>query len=138
MKFRLSVLATISLFFIFTLSISAQRSWSLEECINYAFENNIQIKQSVLNVNSAEKDLSQSKYDLIPNLNASSTYNFGWGRNFDESANTYTSNNSQQSYFSLNSSVTLFNGFQMINNIRQKQFDYLAEKYNSDKIRNDM
>lgn len=138
MKFRYSILITIILFFAFAINVAAQKKWSLEECINYAFENNLQIKQSVLNVNSAERDVNQSKYELIPNLNASGSHNFGWGRNFDESANRYSNSSSQQSYFTLNSSVTLLNGFQMINNIRQKQLDYMAEKYNSDKIRNDM
>ena len=39
---------------------------------------------------------------------------------------------------SLNSEVTLFNGLQQLNKVKQMQFDYLAKKYDSDKIRNDM
>lgn len=122
----------------FGINVTAQKLWTLEECINYAFENNIEIKQSVLSVNAADKDVTQSKYNLAPSVNASTSHTFGWGRSFDQSANRYASNNTQSSYFSLNSQVTLFNGLQLINNVRQKQFDYLAEKYTSDKIRNDM
>ncbi len=122
----------------FGINVTAQKLWTLEECIEYAYENNIEIKQSLLSVTAADNDLLQSKYNMVPSLNASTSHSFGWGRSFDQSANRYANKNTQQSYFSLNSQVTLFDGLQLINNVRQKQFDYLAEKYTSDKIRNDM
>ncbi|HJN05839.1 MAG TPA: TolC family protein, partial [Bacteroidales bacterium] len=138
MKIRPALLMIAITLVAFGINVTAQKLWTLEECINYAFENNIDIKQSVLSVDAADKDVLQSKYNLAPSVNASTSHTFGWGRSFDESANRYASNNTQSSYFSLNSQVTLFNGLQLINNVRQKQFDYLAEKYASDKIRNDM
>ena len=138
MRIRKSVLILVLALVTFGINVTAQKLWTLEECINYAFENNIEIKQSLLSVDAADMDLAQSKYNLAPSLNASSSHSFGWGRSFDQSANRYASRNTQQSYFTVSSQVTLFNGLQLINNVRQKQFDYLAEKYNSDKIRNDM
>ena len=138
MKSRLVIFILTSILLVIGINVQAQKQWTLEECIEYAFDNNIQIKQRVLNVNSADRDVTQSKYGLAPNLNATASHQYGWGRSYDQSANRYANNNTQQSYFSINSQVTLFNGFQLINNVRQKQFDYLAEKYNSDKIRNDM
>ena len=138
MRIRKSVLILVLALVTFSINVTAQKLWTLEECINYAFENNIEIKQSVLSVNAADMDVAQSKYNLAPSLNASSSHSFGWGRSFDQSANKYASRNTQQSYFTVSSQVTLFNGLQLVNNVRQKQFDYLAEKYNSDKIRNDM
>ncbi|NQU35661.1 MAG: TolC family protein [Bacteroidetes bacterium] len=138
MRIRKYVLILVLALVTFGINVTAQKLWTLEECINYAFENNIEIKQSLLSVNAADMDLAQSKYNLAPSLNASSSHSFGWGRSFDQSANKYASRNTQQSYFTVSSQVTLFNGLQLINNVRQKQFDYLAEKYNSDKIRNDM
>ncbi len=137
MKIRSATITMFLSLFVLVLNLPAQKLWTLEECINYAYENNIQIKQSVLNVTSAGNDLTQSKYSLAPSLNATSSYSFGWGRSFDQSANRYANKSIQQSYF-LNSQVTLFNGLQLINNVRQKQFDYLSQKYASDKIRNDM
>ena len=123
----------------FTSNLSAQtKLWSLEACINYAFDNNIQIKQSELSVESADYDYKQKKLNLIPSLSAGANYNFGWGRSIDMATYRYTNNNTQQSYFNLNSEVTLFNGLQQLNSIRQKEFDYLAKKYNYEKIRNDM
>jgi len=138
MKIKSVILTLVIGLHAFGINASAQKLWTLEECIAYAYENNIEIQQSILSVNSANHDLLQSKLDLVPSLNATTSHTFGWGRSFDQSANTYANNNTQQSYFSLNSQVTLFNGMQMINNVRQKQFDYLSQKYASDKIRNDM
>ena len=122
----------------FGMNVTAQKLWTLEECIAYAYDNNIEIKQSILSVDAADHDVLQSKLNLVPSLNASASHAFGWGRSFDESLKRYANKNTQQSYFSINSQVTLFNGMQMINNVRQKQFDYLSQKYASDKIRNDM
>ncbi len=138
MKIKSVIFTLVISLFAFGINANAQKLWTLEECIAYAYENNIEIQQSKLSVNAADHDLLQSKYNMVPSLNASTSHSFGWGRSFDQSANRYASNNTQQSYFSLNSQVTLFNGMQLINNVRQKQFDYLAEKYTSDKIRNDM
>ena len=122
----------------FSIKVAAQKLWTLEECINYAFENNLTVKQSQLDVLSADKNLQQSKLSLIPSLNSTFGQNFGWGRAPDPQTNIYSNQQTQQSFFSVNSEITLFNGLQQINNIRQKQFDYLAKKYDSDKIRDDI
>jgi outer membrane protein len=121
-----------------SINLVAQKLWSLEECVAYAYENNIQIKQSYLGVESADLSLEQSKISLAPSFNGSLSQNYRWGRTPSPQTNVYSNQQSQQSYFGLNSDLTLFNGMQQVNNIRQKQFDYLAAKYDSDKIKNDM
>ncbi|PLX00747.1 MAG: hypothetical protein C0591_00830, partial [Marinilabiliales bacterium] len=123
---------------LFSINIAAQELWSLEKCINYAFENNLQIKQSILDANSSDLDLKQSKLNMAPSLNSRVSQNYNWGRNPDPQTNLYTTNQTQQFYANINSEVTLFDGLQQINNVRQKQFDYLAKKYDSDKIMNDI
>jgi len=136
MKIRSAVLMVV--FGLVTLSITAQKLWTLEECITYAFENNLNIKQSVLNVESANNDVLQSKVNLAPSLNASVSQNFGWGRSPDPQTNIYATQQTQNTFFNINSDVTLFNGLQQLNSMRKYQFDYLANKYDSDKIRNDI
>jgi len=122
----------------FGINVTAQKLWTLEECINYAFENNLNVKQSILNVESANYDVSQSKYNLAPSLNASVSQNFGWGRSPDPQTNIYATQQTQNTFFNISSDVTLFNGLQQLNSVRKAQFDYLAGKYDSDKIRNDI
>jgi len=118
--------------------VVGQKSWSLEECINYAYENNIDIKKSIIEVESADDDRLQSKLGLLPTLNASASQSYNFGRSLDYQTNLYQDKQSDNSSFGASTDVTLFNGLQKINTIRKTQFDYLATKYNSDKIRNDM
>lgn len=122
----------------FSMAILAQKQWSLRECIAYAYENNLYIKQIDLSVESANHDLLQSKLGILPSINASTSQSFGWGRSPDPQTNIYATQQTQRTFFSVNSDVTLFNGLQQVNNIRKAQFDYLATKYESDKLKNDM
>lgn len=119
-------------------AVLAQQPWSLEKCINYAFKNNLQIKQSRLSSASSKEDLLQSKLNFLPSLNASVSQNTGWGRSIDLATYRYTNKTTSQAYGSVNASLTLFNGLQNVNNLRQKEFEYLAKKYNSDKIRDNI
>lgn len=123
---------------VFSINVVAQELWSLEQCIVHAYENNLQIKQSQLDVLSADHDLKQSKLNLIPSFNAGFSHSFGWGRSYDDAQGIYVNDPNQQNLLSINSDLTLFQGLTQINNIKQKHFDYLAKKYDSDKMRNDI
>lgn len=138
MNIRSSILITLTIILTFVINLTAQKEWTLEECINYAFENNLTIKQTILNVESANQDLLQSKLNIAPSLNASTSQNFGWGRAPDPQTNIYATQHTQRTFFNINSEVTLFNGLQQVNSVRKAQFDYLASKYDSDRIRNDI
>ena len=116
----------------------AQRKWSLEECINYALENNIQIKQSKLNAETDKITLLQSKLGVLPSLNGSGSYNSSWGRSIDPTSNAYEIGQTQNVALSLSSSVYLFNGFQKINTIKQSESNYQATKYDVEKMKNDI
>ena len=117
---------------------NAQKKWSLEECINYAFENNIQIKQSQINTETNKVDLLQKKMNILPSLSASSSHMINYGNKFDIYTNLYTKGTVKSDNFSLSSNMNLFSGFQQINSIKQSAYELKASKYNSDKIRNDM
>ena len=51
-------------------ALMAQQSWTLEECIEYAHANNLQVKQQMIAVKQAEINVKQSKLDFIPSFNA--------------------------------------------------------------------
>ncbi|MCX6232813.1 MAG: TolC family protein [Bacteroidetes bacterium] len=116
----------------------AQKKWTLEECIKYALENNIQVKQSQLNAESDKITTVQNKLGMLPNLNGSVSHNYNWGRNIDPSSNTYTDQQTQSNSFALTSSVDLFNGFQKLNTIKQSQNNYIASRYDVEKMKNDI
>lgn len=113
-------------FFIVQLSFAQEEApssptkiWTLEESIAYALENNITVKDAVLNKNLAEIDLNRSKSARLPNLFGSASQNFTNGNSIDPLTSEFVSDRIQNTNVGINSSVTLFKGFQMTNEIKQ-------------------
>ena len=67
--------------------VSAQKQWTLKECVDYALENNIQIKQSQILLDVSEQDQKASFGNMLPNLNASASHNYFFGRSIDPTTN---------------------------------------------------
>ena len=88
---RLLKLSTI-LFIIlaWSFSINAQEKWSLTKCVDYALEHNIQVKQTTLMAESGKANLQQSKAAIYPNLNASVSDAFQFGRSVDPYTNIFS------------------------------------------------
>jgi outer membrane protein len=116
----------------------SQKIWTLEECIVYAHENNLQVRQTKINSEISNLALIQSKAGALPNLNAGANHNYNFGRTVDPFTNQFTTNTVRSNSFSLNSSVNLFNGFQTVNTIRQNKFEYLASTYDTEQIKNNI
>ena len=121
-----------------TLSSFSQKSWTLQECINRAKEENLDIKQAKLSVLSSEQQLLQSKLSLFPSLNSGGSQGYNYGRTVDPYSNEFTNLNVKTNNFSLSSSVTLFSGFQNINKVKRDNYAYMAKKYDIEKVINDI
>jgi len=118
--------------------VSAQKAWTLEECITYALEHNISVKQSELNTELADVNYDQSKAAFLPSLNGSAGYTYNFGRSADPFTNLYTEQEVQSSNFSTNSNLPIFYGFQIMNGLSQSKYEYLASNENLAKIKNDI
>ncbi len=118
--------------------VYSQKKWTLEECINYALENNLYIKQSKLSTETEKINSLQSKLNLLPNLNASASHNYNWGRNIDPTSNTYTDLQTQSNTFALTSSIDIFNGFQKLNTVKLNESNYNASNFDLEKMKNDI
>jgi outer membrane protein len=113
-----------------------ERVWSLEQCILYAVENNIQVKQQEIQTKFQENYLLQSKIGILPSLNGQASNNFSFGRALDETTYQYTENsNVVSSSFYAGTSVTLFNGLQQLNTIKRNQFNLEASIKDLDAMR---
>ena len=121
-----------------TLSSFSQKSWTLEECINRAKEENLDIKQVKLSVLSSEQQQLQSKLSLFPSLNGGGSQGYNYGRTVDPYSNEFTNLNIKTNNFSLSSTVTLFSGFQNINKVKRDNYEYMAKKYDIEKVINDI
>ncbi len=139
MKSKQFILST---FFIFVSITSAfnqeKRYWTLEECVIYAHENNIQIKQQVLNTQFNENTVKQSKIQIAPNLNANTSYMYATGRVLDQSTYLYKNQDQNSQNIGINSGMTLFNGLQQSNTIKKNKYALMASIEDVERLKNDI
>ena len=119
------------------LPASAQQAWDLRQCIDYAIEHNLTIKQQEENRNQSEVDLHTAKWSRLPNLNGSASHSFNFGRSL-QADNTYQSINTQNTNFSLNTSVPLFTGMQIPHNIALQKLNLKAATEDLQKAKDDI
>ncbi|MDP4206557.1 MAG: TolC family protein [Bacteroidota bacterium] len=118
-------------------TIRAQEVWSLQKCIDYAYENNIQIKQQVINTNYSNNQLQSAKLKRYPTLGSQISHNYSFGLSRTQNY-TYNKFNSSESDVSLQASVDLFAGFTKQNTIKQRQFELQSSLEDLNKAKNDI
>lgn len=118
-------------------TLAQSHKWSLEECISYALEHSISIKQRDLNRQQQEIELSTAKNSRLPDLNASAGENFSFGRGLT-AENTYTNTNTNSTSFSLGTSVPLFTGFRIPRTLELNRLNLEAATADLEKARNDI
>ena len=118
-------------------TMAQQKHWTLRECCDYAVEHNITIKQQENQCRQQEIQLSNAKNQRLPDLSGSASQNFSFGRGLT-SENTYTNTNTSSTSFSLGTSVPLFTGFQIPNNIKLNQLNLEAATQDLEKAKNDI
>ncbi len=122
-------------------SSQAQESgkiWTLEDCINHAWKNNITVRQSELNVLNSQLDLKQAQWARVPNLNGSVSGRNNVGRSIDPFTNVIVNRDVTSQSYSLNTGVTLFNGLNQHNTVNRNksllnksEFDLENQKNNT-------
>lgn len=108
-------------------SVSAQESWGLQDCIDYALKNNIQIQKNRINEEKGDVALWNRKGALFPSLSFSTNQNMGY-RPFTQvmsvvqgdQVTSTSSNVTYQGSYGLNASVTLWNGGINYKNIKEQ------------------
>ena len=118
-------------------ALAESRLWSLRECCDYAVEHNISIKQKQNACRQQELTLSTSKNSRLPDLSGSLGQNFSFGRGLT-AQNTYSNTNTSSTSFSLATSVPIFTGFQIPNQIKLDQLNLEAATADLEKAKNDI
>ena len=121
----------------FTVFASAQQPWTLQQCIDYALEHNIQVKQQDVNRLQRELDVSTAKNSRLPDLSASASENFSFGRGLT-AQNTYTNTNTSSTSFGLSTSVPLFTGYRIPRNLELQKLNLEAATADLEKAKNDI
>ncbi|WP_245980517.1 TolC family protein [Flagellimonas lutimaris] len=104
----------------------SQEVWTLEECVDYAIEHNLQVKNTAYNNESSRESYRQSVRDLLPSVNGSTDYSIRYGRSADPQTNDFVNTQFFSNNYSLNANLDLFRGFQKLNSIRASKFIYKA------------
>ncbi len=121
-----------------SIHLSAQDKWSLERCMEHAMKNNLQIRQTENDRISSYQTLLQNRASLLPTVTGSASHNYNFGRNIDPFTNQFTNQTVQSNNFGLNGSLTLFNGLQVRNTIRQSRYEYMAAEYQLKSVKTDI
>ena len=109
-------------------NVTAQKLFTLKQCVDTAIANNLLVKQSDLQVERAAINFKQSRDNRLPDLTASLNHGLNQGRSIDPFTNSYVSQNIGYGNYNLSSGVTLFNGLQIKNFIKQNSLGYDAAK----------
>lgn len=135
---------TASLLFLFTIimlqahNAQSQTVWSLQDCTAHALENNLDVRQQRLQAERADHDVMQSYANILPSLNAGSTFGYNYGRTIDQVTNEFFTERIASQRLSTSGSIHLFAGFRTINNIRYQLARQTAMRYDTERMQNDL
>lgn len=107
--------------------INAQKTWSLQQCIDYALVHNLQLKTFENRTASRKESHKQAYRNLLPSISANSNYRIRYGRSIDDE-NRVTFNDNFSNQYAINTSIDIFQGFKKLNNIAATKFLYKAVK----------
>lgn len=103
--------------------------WTLEKCIDYAFKNNIQVRQAAVTSQISKNDNLQSKLNLLPTIDGNLNFSNNFGNGFNPQTYSFAQGNSQSVQGSLQGSLPIFTGLQQMFNIERTKYDLIASKY---------
>lgn len=118
------------IFLMLNLQMTAQERWSLNDCINYAIQNNLQLKNVKVDEQLAGINYRQSKWNLLPEIGAGVDAGMNFGRSIDPNTNGIVNTSFFNNSYYLGTSVELFRGFMHQNKIRYQKYRKEAAENN--------
>jgi outer membrane protein len=116
----------------------AQEVITIQQAVEKTLQNNLQIKQSMLNESLSDENLRQAKNDILPTLNGNGSYNKNYGRSLDPSTYQFISQQFTSFNGNVNLGLDLFAGFQKLNQIKQNRLLLYADQTATEKMKNDL
>ena len=139
MKKFIIVLFFLPITFGISIQLNAQnKKWTLQECVTYAIENNISVKQSALEVENSDISKSDALGNYLPTLNASAGNSWNTGLTQDVTTGVLRSITSRSSSYNISAGVTVFNGLRNHREMQKAKMQQLSSQYNLSKIKDDI
>ncbi|MGZ5284885.1 MAG: TolC family protein, partial [Kaistella sp.] len=115
----------------------SQKKWSLQECVNYALENNLQVIQNTFNTKTQDNSLQIAKRQFLPSVSGNINNNASFGQGRDVFGNTNRNDNFSNSA-NVGADILLYNNGRLEKNIRRTEFDVEASKFDLERVKNDI
>jgi outer membrane protein len=118
----------ICVFLLFFFSTAQSQTYSLQQCIDSALKNNIPVKQSELDMETARVNWKQAKSYVLPTLGVDMSHGLNTGRSIDPFTNTYVNQSVNRASYGASSDLILFNGGALQNRIKENAAAYDASR----------
>jgi len=109
--------------------------WTIQKCIDYALQKNIQVQKTLLSTETNKINFDAQKASRFPIVDASARQNFGWADKQSAASGSYTFTGSNNSSYSVGSSVTLYAGLKLKQSIKQSDINYQAGLFDSETMK---
>lgn len=119
-------------------TLSAQKLWTLEDCISYAHDHNLQVKREELLSKSAENNYLYSRAQVLPNANFGADYNYNQGRALNTDNYEWINQEFYDGSLGFQSSMNLFNGLSIYYNIQRSRYNLLTQVESVKGLKNDI
>ncbi|HEY6142601.1 MAG TPA: TolC family protein [Flavobacterium sp.] len=124
---------------LFSLSIQAQtKMWTLEECVKYAIDNNISIKQTELDTKTADIDKKGAVGNFIPTVSSNASHSWNVGLNMDPTTGLLRNQTTQYTSIGAGVGIDIYKGLQNQNALRKANLSITAAKYQLTKMQEDV
>jgi outer membrane protein len=116
-------------------SVAQVKTWSVDECIQYALEKNIQVQKAGVTRDMSEINLRYARSAWLPSLSGSARENLSWANQSSGVSGSTVYKGSNGTNVSLSSGMTVFNGNKLKNEVKRAEIDLEADQYNADVIK---
>lgn len=131
---------------VFAVSAQAQQGWTLRQCIDYAIEHNISIRQSENEAEQNAINVNTAKWARLPNLNGSAGQSWNWGRtqtaikdeNTGDYSTVYVNTSSNSTNMSVSTSIPIFTGLEIPNQYALAKLNLKAAMADLEKAKEDI
>jgi len=131
-------LSLVFFLFVSIVGTAQTKTWTLEECVKYAIENNISIKNTALDIKTAEINRKGAVGNFLPSLNANASHSWNIGLNQDITTGLLRNQTTQFSSLGATVGVDIYKGMQNQNTLRRANLAIVASKYQLLKMQEDI
>ncbi len=119
------------------LTASATSPWSLDSCINYAIEHNVDVRSALLDKYKGDLSVTEAKDRFLPSLSAGASQNWDFGRGLT-SDNTYANRNTSAFGWNAQLSLPIFQGLSALRQLRQAKASLQALDLRIDAVKDEV